>query len=246
MKKLPEADALGDKYTVRSLRFAVAAIVAMAKLGDASLAPIVFHLATLADPKDADAGADLRVFAATALSYVTAPGVAGAVKETLSDRNSEVIEAGLRSALYLGRIQEGDAIMEVIRRGGKVAEIATWYLEAWSGEHPTGTDKRVTKTELDKWWSGVGAKFSPGVCYRSGKPIDLKSLVAKVADDPLHLRDELRIHTGAACFHERLRGNPVSKPERAEVTAWWKAHSSDFPPGKLFRWGRTFEPSAVD
>ena len=34
--------------------------------------------------------------------------------------------------------------------------------------------------------------------------------------------------------------------EHAAMRSWWKVNSSKFPAGKLHRWGRTFEPNAVD
>ncbi len=234
-------DEIGD------LDLALIVAVAMAKLGDQSLAPLVCQLATSVDHDDPDAGADLRSSAAIALSYFAAPGVAAAVRQTLRDPKAEVVEEGLRTSLYIGRVKEAESFMEVIRANGEQAGIAIWYLEAWAGSRPGARrDKRVSEAELDKWWAGAKAKFSADVCYRSGKPIDLGNLSAKLAEDPLHVRDQLRIHTGAACFREDLGGDPVTKLEKSEVSAWWKEHAGEFPPGKLHRWGRTFEPGAVD
>jgi HEAT repeat protein len=229
------------------LDLVVSAAIALAKLGDHSLAPVVIRLATLVDPKDPDSRSDLRVAATIGLSYVVAPGVAAAICKTLSDPSEEVISEGLRSSLHLGRVAEAEGFMQVLRSDGPLAAIATWYLEAWSASHPTGRrDKPVTGAQLDKWWSSVRSNFSPNVCYRHGKPIDLDAMIDKLPDDPLHLRDELRVRTGAGCFLEDLAGNPVSKPELSAIKAWWKANASKFPPGKLHRWGRTYVPGAVD
>jgi len=245
--RMPASDALSSDWMLSELDLAVAVAIAMAKLGDQSLAPLVVHLASLTDLDDPERGATLRVSAMIALSYVTAPGVAGALRKALSDPNEDVISEALRSSLYLGRVSEGEGFIELIRRDTPLAGIALWYLQAWAGEHPTGNVfKRVDAESLDHWWRGASARFKPGVCYRAGVPIDIGALVAQLADDPLHLRDELGIHTGAPCFHSDLGGNPVSNTERRAVESWWRCDAVKFWPGKLHRWGRTFEPSAVD
>lgn len=248
-EKLPKGTAWLKNFDeeVGDLDLVLIAAVAMAKLGDQSLAPVVIQLATRVDPDNPDAGADLRSSATIALSYFAAPGVAAAVRKTLSDPNADVVAEGLRTSLYIGRMAEAEGIMEVVRGDGEQAGIAIWYLEAWAGTRPgTRRDKRPSPAELDKWWAGVKSKLSANVCYRFGKPIDLAALVANLVEDPLHIRDQLRIHTGAACFLDELGGDPVTKHEKAEVAAWWKAHAAEYPAGKLFRWGRTFEPDSVD
>jgi hypothetical protein len=84
------------------------------------------------------------------------------------------------------------------------------------------------------------------VCYRFGVPVNILQLIHELPRDPENLREELSIRTGAHAVHPLLFGNPVSSRERAEIESWWIANASRFAPGKLHRWGRTFEPSAVD
>jgi hypothetical protein len=34
--------------------------------------------------------------------------------------------------------------------------------------------------------------------------------------------------------------------ETHAIDAWWAAHEPDFVPGKLHRWGRSYDPAACD
>jgi hypothetical protein len=235
---LPPASWLASRAKQRDLRFLVDVAAALAMLGDQVLAPVAIHVAGLGDASE---GAEVRAAAVAALGYATAPGVAGALARAARDGDDDVAVAALLGSLYLGRIDEVPVWIAALARSGVVAATARWCLEAFAGEHSTG----ATVADAEAWWSRAGARFAAGVCYRDGRPADPGALVARVAADPSRLRTELRVHT-AAPIADDVGGSLVTPGEQRMLDAWWQANAARFPAGQLHRWGRTFEPGAVD
>lgn len=245
--RLPGADALRSSAHCLDLRLVLTVATALAKLGQPALAGVAVHLATLRDAQEhADANL-VRAAAARALHYMVAPGVAGALRSAALDADLDTARGALLGTLLLGRPDEAETWLAIVASRSDAAPIAAWCLERWTGEEvPSDEAGGYAWPEVQRWWASISHRFRDRVCYRSGAPIDVARLVDELARDPLTLRAELKIRTGARPLQVMLAGNPVSAGEHAAMRTWWQAHESEFPPGKLHRWGRTFEPSAVD
>lgn len=242
----PEPAQLRDEDACLELRIALTAIAALAKLGSGRLAEVALRLATLRDEEECSTASLVRVHAVDCLRYVTAPGVARALREAAMDEDEEVARAALRGMLSLGRKEEAEAWIDVAERGGSLVEPALACLERWSGQSlHRASDHGAQVAELRRWWRRASRDVKSGVAYHAGQPVDLAALIRLLPEDPAELRLEVKARTGAPAVLEQLRGEPVPASERAALEAWWSAHAAGFPVGKLHRWGRTFEPDVV-
>jgi len=220
--------------------------IAQAKLGDHGAKDLAIQLATLIDVDDPDADADVRLTWVRTLAYLMGPGVAAAVRQATTDPDAEVAKEAMLQALYLGRAQDASAWIAAIVEDRETAPRALWCLEAWAGEHPTGEPgELVSGDDLLRWWERAERRFAPDVCYRLGRPAEIGELIPLLPGDPMRLRRELRVRTGTRAILELREGDAVSPGEQAAVEAWWQVNTPRFPPGKLHRWGRSYEPSAV-
>ena len=241
---LPTGDLLTWEYSCMDLRVVAKVAAAMAKLGDETLAPVAIRLATLRHPGEIEDANLVRAAAAAALRYVTAPGVASALHAAALDRDADAARAALLGTLYLGRPDEVEVWLKRIAKGGVVGREALSCLESWSGSTFAG-DRPVRGEDVRRWWLAEAGRYPPGTCFRSGRPTDIGELVRRLTQEGEDLRFELRIRTGAACFHDGLSGYPPSPREITAIDDWWQSHAGDFPLGKLHRWGRSFDPTVV-
>lgn len=243
----PDDEHLRSSGGCLDLRVVLAVAVALAKLGSTRLAATAVHLATVRVDREHPEADLVRAAAVRSLYYFAAPGVAAALHSATGDRNEDTARAALLGALYLGRPDEARLLISIVRRGGAMARYAAWCLEQWSGQ-PLECDRdgMYQPGRLASWWRELSDRCTDRVCYRFGMPVNILQLIDELPRDPENLREELSIRTGAYAVHPLLSGNPVSPRERAEIKSWWMANASRFSPGKLHRWGRTFEPSAVD
>jgi hypothetical protein len=185
--------------------------------------------------------------AVRSLYYIATPGVAEALRSAAKDPDKETARAALVGMMYLGRSAEAREWLSLLLSGSVTAKHAAWCLECWAGEAlPIEDDGTYAQREVDRWKAETMPLFRDGVCYRFGAPVDIERLIEDLAHDPLTLRAELKVRTGTVPLQPLLAGYPVTNGELAAVRAWWKANSSKFPAGTLHRWGRTFEPTAVD
>jgi hypothetical protein len=245
--QLPPSEWLRTSARCLDLRLVLTVATALAKLGAPVLAGVSIHLATLRDDQEHAEANLVRAAAAQSLHHTVAPGVAAALRSAALDPDEDTARAALAGTLYLGRPEEVETWLAIISAGGATARRAAWCLERWSGETvPCEDDGRYAWPAVQRWWAAMSRRFSDRVCYRSGEPVQIGRLVDELPGDPLLLRAELHVRTGARPVQPLLTGHPVSAGEHAAVRAWWSANSARFPPGKLHRWGRTFEPSAVD
>lgn len=241
-----ERSLLQDEDYCLEFRLALIGITALAKLGSNQLAAVPIQLATLRDEAESSRACLVRVQAVDCLRYVTAPGVAQALRSASTDRDEDTARAALRGMLFLGRKTEAEAWLEAVERGGPTAENALWCLERWAGQSwSRACNHRALAGEVRRWWRNSSHKFIEGVVYHGGAPVDLARLVRQLPEDPYDLRLDLKVRTGATPVLELLMGEPVPMSERVAVEAWWEGNVARFPAGKLHRWGRTFEPNAV-
>jgi HEAT repeat protein len=216
---------------------------ALSRLGDDALVGAAIELARFAPSVDSGfyEGGAVRLLAVRALDAAAAPGVARALHAAAADDDAEVAAAALRATLHLGRTAAAPIWLSALRsERNAVAYAAEYCFAQLTGEKPP-----ASASDAIAWWARLEGRFDPGVCYRLGQPATPGALVpAAIGGDSAEARIELG-HAGALAFLHPELGDTTPR-ERAQIDAWWSANASRFPPGKLHRWGRTYEPGAVD
>lgn len=220
---------------------ALDAVAALARLGDHAHAAFAFAALEVRDD------AAIRVGAARALWYVTAPGTAAALRRAARDPVREVAEHALQGMLLLGRATEAEAWISMIADDDPHAGLARWCLAAWAGPLLPDAEALVDAASARAWWHQTQPFLVADRCYRKGQLADPGALIDELAAPASgFLRAELRARTGCPAVRERLAGDPASPGELAAVRAWWTANAARFPAGQLHRWGRSVTPTAVD
>jgi hypothetical protein len=226
-----------EEFELGSLRVLLEAATALAKLGDQRYAyvPVALVGHRFTRPKQPDPYV-LRSDAASALKYVVAPGMLGALERAVGDANVEVRREVIRAVFYLGLPESFGLLQRAARdRDGEAKNNAKVYLSRLAGEEGA---EDWTPARWAKWWAQAEGRFQKGVCHRLGRPIVIGDVVELLAD-PFALRDaaaELRITTGEDFGYDRERGH--DQPEVAvRGRAWWAERRGRFPPGRLYKHG---------
>lgn len=231
--------ALGEEGDWSPLELVLEAHMALARLGRQDLAHVPIRVVTLGrEGEDDFEEAPLRTLASAALRSIAAPGAFAAAVAALDDPEPEVRENALTSTLRMGSVEAVSHWLARISSGdSEQAALAYSTLHDFTGEWPAGKElvETLEEGELEAWWRGVEARFSPDVCYRLGVPVSPHLLFLLLAHPPLALsaREELEV----------LTGNVFESGTSAE--AWWARESSRFEPGKLYRYGFRYEPRAI-
>jgi hypothetical protein len=222
--------------------FAIAyAAEALAKLADFALISVAIELSRFVPHDGLSEAGQVRLHAIRALDVGIGHEVAAALDAACADPDHEVAEAALRATLHLGRPRWVERWLSVLAGGDEQrAYTAQYCLEQLTGEAvPESWHHAAT------WWRAISHRFEPATCYRLGRPATPGVLVALAGGrDNAVARMELAQMTGCQFLATELAEAPPSVI--AKLDAWWRANSSRFPPGKLHRWGRTYEPDAVD
>lgn len=216
---------------------------ALSRLGDDALVGAAIELAQFDPGVDGGfyEGGAVRLLAVSALDVAASPGVAQALHAAAADHDAEVAAAALRATLHLGRTAAAPIWLSALRsERSAVAYAAEYCFEQLTGEKPP-----ASAGDAIAWWARLERRFDPDVCYRLGEPATPGALVpAAIGGDSAAARVELA-HAGALAFPHPELGDTTPR-ERAAIEAWWQASASRFPPGKLHRWGRSYEPAALD
>jgi hypothetical protein len=112
-------------------------------------------------------------------------------------------------------------------------------------ERLTGEKPPHVRAQAESWWNERRSRFDSAICYRAGKPAAPEILVRGARGrHSKESRADLRQMAGLAFITPSL--DPPAIPETQAIDAWWAAHAVDFVPGKLHRWGRSYDPTACD
>jgi HEAT repeat protein len=218
-------------------------VEALAKLGDFSLVDVALRLARyrVDEPDETDAFM-VRQAAIAALDVSIGPGIATTLEQCYEDPvEDDVVWVALEAMLHLGRPEAVDRWIELLdsdRTG--VQHTALSCIERLVGEKPSHIRDRAKA-----WWRERLPRFDPAICYRAGEPATPAPLVraARGRNSRVSRRD-LRQMAGLAFITPML--DPPAMAETHAIDAWWAAHEPDFVPGKLHRWGRSYDPAACD
>lgn len=212
-----------------------AAAAGLAKLGNQDLAETVATLALSTDSQVADE-------AAFALKHVVGRGLFPALRKARRSTMTEARQEALRAIYYLGISESIAELISYVKDGDDSAPDLVYdairYLHDLTGQD---FEWSIDPAELRKWWKQNGAQFSPGVCYRLGRPFDLNDLAELLAaTEAPRLKerlDELHVITGEEFGLDPSR--PVEEqPEVAErAREWLRENAGSYERGAVYRYG---------
>jgi HEAT repeat protein len=219
------------------LRVVIAISVALAKLGNHEMAPVVISLLHYRSSNVYSDAEVIRTQAAGALKYVVGLGVFSALQGALRDDYDEVRLKAIDAMFYLG-VKEAvnELILSLNDASSMVSELALIRLGDLSGEI---FKNDMSVAELKVWWKRHEKKYNTGVCYRLGKPIWLPDVIALLKQ--AHLRDqivrELQIITGFDFGYNPHISAKKQKNLLKQAQAWWDRKGHHFESGSLYKYG---------
>lgn len=217
------------------------AACAFAKLGDLSLVGLAIELSQYRPDESLEffEAAQVRCDAIAALDVSTGHGVADALIAACADSISSVADAALTATLRVGRLREADSWLVLGNGPESRNHMVRWCLQQFTGDVPPKDWE-----DMAAWWSKIRSRFDRDICIRHGQAASPALHIERLdGQDGRFAREELQHDTGITFVHIYSIPSPE---EREQIDRWWAANSSRFTPGKLHRWGRTFEPEAVD
>ncbi len=237
----------------RQLRLLIAVLVALVKLGQQALSPIVIDLMGfhIEEAPDSSWAQRVREEAIAESVYLVGPGLLDALRAARRREPSgdDVIDFGILSALFhLGLRESVDEFIDCFADGYPVGHSPAETLGRIAGI--VGETPPDELDALNVWWQARRGRFVPGVCYRWGQPLDVAALVAHLPGElPIRtsmLLDELTVITG-----ERFEPDYALPPDRQEqdridkAQTWAEGNAQAFAPGALYKYGHRYEASVV-
>jgi HEAT repeat protein len=224
-----------DRWTAEEadedrLRLAIEIAVAMAKLGDQTMSPVVTSIVT--GRQEAPEESIIRSAAVRALTYVVGPGVFPTLRAALRSSDPELRGEAVDPLRYLGVVEAvGELIKAVRDEYESIAGNAFASIYDITGEWPDGkhSTEDVEREELARWWTLRRRRFRPGICYRLGKPIQLSPIIELLGEPRQRGRvvTELRVITGHDFSDQRLD----------EAKKWCADNEKRFVAGRLYKFG---------
>lgn len=212
---------------------AVAAVIALAQLGNHERAALPMAWACAHD----DAMVQMR--SASALEYVVGPGLIRTlrtvVRDPKSDRDAQW--SVFRALCYLGtREALGELVALAEHEEPDVTVQVPWRVNDVAG---TDFDDDTSAEELLAWWDTNQERFTEGVCFRLGVPIQVHDVI-ELLEEP-HWRgsivSELKMITGIN-FAPDLFVDVRDQDCLGAARRWWSTQGAgQFKPGRLYKYG---------
>lgn len=219
-------------------KLALAAVSALAKLGNHETAHVAVSLADYQEP-DADPAYDdseiIRLAAVTALQHVVAPGMLATLQKSLQASSSEIRHSAVDALFYLGT-------KSCISQLAMPNEDDDLYIL----NHKHFRFRDLTGCPLDEdapmdvqvWWQDNQHLFEEQICYRQGKPLWIHTLIDLLdqGHNSVMIFDELYIITGVN-FPVSFKNVRDQDELIMHVKHWWKQNNHRFEPGSLYKYG---------
>lgn len=254
---------LGDARAVPELLGIVRAIAAKRKLKEQAqlVRFITVALAKLGNQDAAEIAISMvshrvryvREEGALTLKHVVGRGLFSALHLALRSKSKTVRDEAIDSISFLGLRESIKELIAVVEDDGSDWDLmlnALYRLRGLTGEEFDEAD------QWRDWWTSHQSEFTPSVCYRMGKPLDMKEFVSLLQKaEPLALvwlLEELYIITG-----ERFGLQPFKLIEEQDETLtraqnWLSENADRFERGVVYKYGHkqvirhVFESSTVE
>jgi hypothetical protein len=219
------------------VRFVLELAVAMSKLGDDELLPIVLAIAdfTTTNYESID---PLRPDAVAALRYFICPGVFSMLSRALKGDDPAVAQAAIVPLQYLGHPRSVEELLDVADENSVISDEAIHAVYAITGNWLTeDVSGELGRQALEDWWRFRKETYLRGTCYRLGSPISVLKLVSLLRDakEPSDLGDELRT----------ISGEDLAWLSDSQLDEWLQHKVMSFETGRLYRYGRLKDPEIV-
>ncbi|MFP1624513.1 HEAT repeat domain-containing protein [Streptomyces sp. 5K101] len=207
----------------------IKAVVALAKHGDHSRAPLLLEIASNPD-------SEAQEEAVQALEVAVTDGMIETLATVSRDPSPIFAVLAAKPLFLLGDLKSYETLQAMAQSDEHdVSQTAMSYLWRLLGTEPRDVDQlNVARRE----WAPVASAMSRGICYRAGRPVDITQLVETLrhSDDTWligQLTDELQNRTGidvqGAILWEQQQ-------ELAHLV-----NERRFALGALYRWGHLQE-----
>lgn len=217
-------------------RLALAATVALARLGDHSRVRIAVEL--VAYPDDPIVCAQ----AAKAMQTVVGPGVFAALAAALQDDFEETRRNAVDALFYLGTRECIEALASVLTdEDTTTAGLARRRIDGLTDNDPG----EIGRASFDHWWAKNVASFPSDTTFRLGGPLKVGKLVSLLEqrDERADVAKELHVITGEDFGFEPTLPMPKDLVER--VQRWLPSNGGRFVPGALYKYGRRQEIAPI-
>lgn len=159
-----------------------------------------------------------------------------------AEREDDASLGAMQGLGYLGDPRSIPRLIELLgRREPRTVEVAAGALEILTG-HNEKLEEPQVRARWARYWEQNESRFTPGMRYRFGRPLDPGLLIEKLGDDDLATRstayDELVITTGMRLPFDAEGAWRVQVHHREEWSRWWHDAHSSFPSGRWTFHGR--------
>jgi hypothetical protein len=219
------------------LRLLLSVAIALAKLGNHTMASIVISLLHY---NSSDVYSDdemIRTQAARALQYIVGSGIFRALQDALHDAYDEVRLNAIDAIFYLGiRDAISELILCVNDESTRVSEHVLTRLGDLTGKR---FEDAVQLEDLQMWWSQHEKEYDSGICYRLGKPLWLPDVIAllKKKLQKSQVIQELQIITGLDFGYSPHVAVKSQTAVLKRAQAWWEQEGGHFEAGSLYKYG---------
>jgi HEAT repeat protein len=207
----------------------IKAVVALAKHGDHSRAPLLLEIASNPDSESQEE-------AVQALEAAVADGMIETLTTISRDPSPIFAVLAAKPLFLLGDLKSCEALQAMAQSDDSdVSQTAMSYLWRLLGTDPRDSDQlNMARRE----WAPVVMAMAKGVCYRAGRPVDIAQLVETLrhSDDTWlreKLADELQIRTGLD-----VQGAILWEQEQELADL---VNERRFTLGALYKWGHRQE-----
>jgi hypothetical protein len=227
-----------EQQDVSELKLLLRVLVALAKLGHHVPGPVL-QLAGCGRGEDDYDALEVRSIAAAAMKYVVGPGMLFALRTSLREDNSDVVDPALAACRLLGARQVASELVHVVEKRGEHAGAAYSSLHAIVGVWPNDAVEvhGLEPGELGRWWGDFESNLDGDTSYRLGEPAHPRQLSSSPG--------ELQVVTGFRSNANLDALGIVADSARDRAQRWVDAHASEFDPGGLYKYGHRQQLSAI-
>lgn len=211
--------------------------VALAMLGQQEGAEAVIALARHRDNA-------VREEAVPALKHLVGRGLFPTLQTLLRSKSTDLRQEALEAVFYLGLRESIEELIAYVEKGDESApyliDATVRRLHDLTGENFKWD---IKPAELREWWKQHEAQFKSNVCYRLGRPLDLKEfndlLTTEDASEQARLLTELHLITGEDFGFRPDPFGPVERQDEAaaRAQAWLREKAGTYERGAVYKYG---------
>ena len=214
-------------------------------MGDDSQASLALDLSRYSSQDPYSQADIIRAKAVKVFQHVVVPGSFSTLQRALHDTFNEVRLNAIDALFYLGVKQ---SISELINYVEDENYMVINNTLARLGDLLGKKIESGTKIdELREWWKLHQMNYEQFICYRLGKPINLKKIIFLLKKRSLRdgIIKELKIITGQDFSLNCVGKEPTNTELIENANKWWEREGHQFQVGHLYKYGHEKEIESV-